>query len=104
MVEALRALQGVNLDDVEDDAELAKLLTDALQEWPAGHAQLREMRQQAVLRMRANKMSWMAIAQAMGLKHHSRAQQIARGDTGPQSAASKEKRSRSTSATEPDEE
>ena len=82
MLDALRALQEVDLDAAEDDAALAKLLTDALKEWPDRHAQLREMRQEVVLRMRANGQTWTAIAQAMGLESHSRAQQIAAGQRG----------------------
>lgn len=83
MLEALRALQGVDLSAAEDDAALAKLLTEALDEWPQRHAELRVMRQQVVLRMKADGQSWSSIATAMGLKHHSRAQQIAKGERGP---------------------
>lgn len=87
MLEALRALQGVDLNAAEDDAALAKLLTEALEEWPQRHAELRVMRQQVVLRMKADGQSWSAIATAMGLKHHSRAQQIAKGERGPKKKA-----------------
>lgn len=93
MVDALRALREVDLDQAEDDAALAKLLTETLKEWPQGHTQLRELRQQAVLRMRDSGKSWSEIATSMGLTHHSRAQQIARGETGPQSKAARERRS-----------
>lgn len=93
MVDALRALRDVDLDQAGDDAALAKLLTEALEEWPNRHRQLRELRQQAVIRMKEDGKSWSEIATIMGLKHHSRAQQIARGQTGPQSKAAKERRS-----------
>jgi hypothetical protein len=92
VVDALRALQEVNLDEVEDDAALALLLTKALDEWPQGHSQLREMRQQVVRRMHDSGKTWAEIAAAMELKHHSRAQQIARGATGPQGSKARARR------------
>jgi hypothetical protein len=89
VVDALQALKDVDLSAAEDDAALAKLLTEALEDWPNRHAQLREMRQEVVLRMKANGETWVAIAQAMGLKSHSRAQQIAKGQRGERNRPAK---------------
>lgn len=80
------------LEEIEDDAACAKAITDVLHEWPNNHAKLREMRQQRVLRMREQKMTWQEIGDALGI-HFTRAQQIAKGLRGSRRPESRKKRS-----------
>jgi hypothetical protein len=80
--EVSRFLDAVKaLEAIEDDAACAKAITDVLKDWPDSHAKLREIRQQRVLRMRAQKMTWQEIGDALGV-HFTRAQQIAKGFRG----------------------
>ena len=72
-LDAIKALEGI-----EDDAACAKAITEVLKGWPDSHAKLREIRQERVLRMRAQKMTWQEIGDALGI-HFTRAQQIAKG-------------------------
>jgi DNA-directed RNA polymerase sigma subunit (sigma70/sigma32) len=69
------------LEAIEDDAACARAITDVLKDWPDSHAKLREIRQQRVLRMRDQKMTWQEIGDALGI-HFTRAQQIAKGFRG----------------------
>lgn len=77
--EVRRFLDAVNaLEGIEDDAACAKAITDVLKNWPDSHAQLREIRQQRVLNLRAEGKTWQEIGDIMGV-HFTRAQQIAKG-------------------------
>ncbi|MFF8409002.1 hypothetical protein [Streptomyces omiyaensis] len=77
-MEAIEALEAI-----EDDAEAARAATAVLEQWPAYHAQLRELRQRRVQALKAQGMTWQQIAdQALGGVHATRAQQIAAGKRG----------------------
>ncbi|MEC3994021.1 hypothetical protein VSR01_10870 [Actinacidiphila sp. DG2A-62] len=76
------------LEEIDDDAACAKAITDVLKDWPDSHAKLREIRQQRVLRMREQKMTWQEIGDALGI-HFTRAQQIAKGLRGSKRPAKK---------------
>jgi hypothetical protein len=69
------------LEEIADDADRAKAVTAILNEWPDRHARLREVRQQAVLRMKSEGKTWQQIGDALGV-HATRAQQIAVGKRG----------------------
>lgn len=69
------------LEQIRDDADRAKAVTALLDEWPDQHARLREVRQQAVLKMKASGQTWQQIGDALGI-HATRAQQIAVGKRG----------------------
>ena len=56
-------------------------MTVGLENWPAHHARLRELRQQRVQRMRDSGKTWKEISDILGV-HFTRAQQIARGMRG----------------------
>ncbi|WP_158673852.1 hypothetical protein [Streptomyces klenkii] len=71
---ALRAVEA--LPDAADRAHAASML---LREWPELHQELREVRQQAVLTMRARGASWAEIGREIGTSGQ-RAGQIARGE------------------------
>jgi hypothetical protein len=80
--EVLRFLNAVRaFEEIEDDAACAKAITDVLKDWPDSHARLRELRQERVLRMRAEGKTWQQIGDALGV-HFTRAQQIAKGFRG----------------------
>ena len=69
------------LNDITDDAECVRATTDLLDEWPAQHARLRELRQERVLALRETGMTWKEIGDLMGV-HFTRARQIAQGQRG----------------------
>lgn len=69
------------LEEIADDADRAKAVTAILNEWPDQHARLREVRQRAILRMKAEGLTWQQIGDALGV-HATRAQQIAVGKRG----------------------
>lgn len=78
LVEAIEALEAI-----EDDAEAARAATQVLDEWPAHHARLRELRQRRVLALKEQGKTWQQIAdEALGGVHPTRAQQIAQGKRG----------------------
>ncbi|WP_327169538.1 hypothetical protein [Streptomyces subrutilus] len=78
LVEAIKALEAI-----EDDAEAARAATAVLDAWPDYHSQLRELRQQRVLKLKAQGKTWAQIAEeALGGVHPTRAQQIAQGKRG----------------------
>lgn len=78
LVEAIEALEAI-----EDDAEAARAATQVLDEWPAHHARLRELRQARVQALKAKGMTWQQIAEGpLGGVHPTRAQQIAQGKRG----------------------
>lgn len=66
------------LEEIEDDAACAKAITEVLQDWPGSHARLREIRQERILRLKAEGKTWQEIGDALGV-HFTRAQQIAKG-------------------------
>lgn len=72
-LEAIKALEGI-----EDDAACAAAITKILKDWPDSHARLREIRQERVLRMKAQGKTWQEIGDRLGI-HFTRAQQIAKG-------------------------
>ena len=69
------------LEEIPDDEARAKAATAVLDQWPAQHARLREMRQRAVLNLRARGRTWQQIGDLLGV-HPTRAQQIATGKRG----------------------
>lgn len=69
------------LEEIEDDAACAKAITDVLKDWPDSHARLREIRQERILRLKAEGKTWQQIGDALGI-HFTRAQQIAKGFRG----------------------
>lgn len=78
LVEAIEALEAI-----EDDTEAARAATQVLDEWPAHHARLRELRQRRVLALKEQGKTWQQIAdEALGGVHPTRAQQIAQGKRG----------------------
>jgi hypothetical protein len=78
LLEAIEALEAI-----EDDAEAARAATQVLEDWPAHHARLRELRQRRVLALKASGKTWQEIAtEALGGVHPTRAQQIAQGKRG----------------------
>lgn len=72
-LEAIEALAGI-----EDDAACAKAITEILKGWPENHARLREIRQERILRLKAQGKTWQEIGDLLGI-HFTRAQQIAKG-------------------------
>ena len=72
-LDAIKALEEIN-----DDAQCAKAITDVLKDWPTSHARLREIRQQRILNLKAQGKTWQEIGDALGI-HFTRAQQIAKG-------------------------
>lgn len=80
--EVLRFMDAIKaLEDIDDDAACAKAITDVLKDWPTNHARLREIRQERVLRMKAQGKTWQEIGDALGI-HFTRAQQISKGIRG----------------------
>lgn len=78
LLEAIEALEAI-----EDDAEAARAATRVLEDWPAHHARLRELRQRRVQALKASGKTWQQIAdEALGGVHPTRAQQIAAGKRG----------------------
>lgn len=69
------------LEEIADDADRARAVTAILNEWPDQHARLREVRQQAILKMKSEGKTWAQIGKALGV-HATRAQQIAVGKRG----------------------
>ncbi|MGA5340450.1 hypothetical protein ACPCK3_15005 [Streptomyces griseoincarnatus] len=72
------------LADIEDDEACAKAISVVLEDWPGLHAQLREMRQVRVQRLKESGLTWKRIGSLLGRKGVSaaRAQQIATGQRG----------------------
>ncbi len=74
-------LAGIDeIAQITDPAERAKEIGRRLGDIPGFQARLRQMRQAAILEMRANGMTYAAIAVEIGL-HRNRIQQIAEGRT-----------------------
>jgi hypothetical protein len=70
-----------SLEALEDPAERAQRAGRLLAEWPAQGSRLREIRQEAVVAMRANKVSYRQIAKTLGISL-ARVQQIEAGERG----------------------
>lgn len=70
-----------SLEDMEDPAERARRAGKLLALWPEQHTRLREIRQAAVVAMRAQKISYRQIAKALGISL-ARVQQIEAGERG----------------------
>lgn len=74
-------LTGIDaIEQITDPAERAKEIGKRLEDIPTFQARLRQMRQAAILEMRAKGLSYGAIAAVVGL-HRNRIQQIAEGRT-----------------------
>jgi hypothetical protein len=69
-----------DIESIKDPAERAREIGRRLKQIPDFQARLREMRQAAVLEMRAKGMTFASIAEAIEL-HRNRVQQIAEGRT-----------------------
>lgn len=69
------------LKNIDDDAACIRATTDVLDEWPKQHAELRELRQERVLKLREQGKTWKEIGDLMGV-HFTRARQIAAGQRG----------------------
>lgn len=70
-----------SLEALEDPAERAKRAGRLLADWPAQGSRLREIRQEAVVAMRAQKVSYRQIAKTLGISL-ARVQQIEAGERG----------------------
>lgn len=70
-----------SLEALDDPAERAKRAGRLLAEWPAQGSRLREIRQEAVVAMRAQNVSYRKIAAALGISL-ARVQQIEAGERG----------------------
>lgn len=77
LMEAIAALEAI-----EDDAACASAVTEVLNDWPAHHSRLREIRQRRVQALKAQGKTWQEIADVLGGIHPTRAQQIAKGMRG----------------------
>ncbi|MFE7752156.1 hypothetical protein [Streptomyces sp. NPDC057428] len=70
-----------SLEALDDPAERARRAGQLLAAWPAQGARLREIRQTAVVAMRAEKVPYRQIAKALGISL-ARVQQIEAGERG----------------------
>jgi hypothetical protein len=68
------------LEAVEDPADRARRAARLLDEWPVQHTRIREIRQQAIKELRAQKLSYRKIGEAIGV-HYTRVKQIETGET-----------------------
>ena len=75
-----------SLESLEDPAERAKRAGRLLAAWPAQGARLREIRQEAVVALRADKVSYREIAKTLGISL-ARVQQIEAGERGRKAKA-----------------
>jgi hypothetical protein len=82
--EALKALE-----EIPDRVERAKALAVLLAEWPDHHADLRKERQRIVQEMRAEKMTYREIGEALGM-HFTRVRQIESGQRGAKNRPKKQ--------------
>lgn len=80
--EVQRILEAIAaLEEISDDEARAKAVTAVLDQWPYQHTRLREVRQRAVLNLRAQGKTWKQIGDILGV-HFTRARQIAQGQRG----------------------
>ncbi|WP_031511557.1 transcriptional regulator [Streptomyces megasporus] len=70
-----------SLEQLDDPAERARRAGKLLAAWPEQHTRLREIRQSAVVAMRAQNISYRKIAQTLGISL-ARVQQIEAGERG----------------------
>jgi DNA-binding CsgD family transcriptional regulator len=70
-----------SLEELEDPAERAKRAGALLAAWPTQGSRLREIRQEAVVAMRAQNISYRQIAKTLGISL-ARVQQIEAGERG----------------------
>lgn len=77
------------LGEIPDRLTRAKALAAMLAEWPDHHAYLREERQRIVREMRAEKMTYRQIGEALGM-HFTRVRQIDIGQRGDKNRPKKE--------------
>lgn len=70
-----------SLEALEDPAERAKRAGKLLAEWPVQGSRLREIRQEAVVALRAQNVSYRQIAKTLGISL-ARVQQIEAGERG----------------------
>jgi DNA-directed RNA polymerase specialized sigma24 family protein len=70
-----------SLEELEDPAERAKRAGRLLAAWPDQGSRLRKIRQEAVMAMRANRVSYRDIAKTLGISL-ARVQQIEAGERG----------------------
>jgi DNA-directed RNA polymerase specialized sigma24 family protein len=70
-----------SLEQLDDPAERARRAGKLLAAWPEQHTRLREIRQAAVVAMRAQNVSYRKIAQTLGISL-ARVQQIEAGERG----------------------
>lgn len=75
-----------SLEALEDPAERAKRAGQLLAAWPVQGSRLREIRQEAVVAMRAQKVSYRQIAKTLGISL-ARVQQIEAGERGRKAKA-----------------
>lgn len=75
-----------SLEALEDPADRARRAAKLLAEWPVQSARLREIRQQAVIAMRKEGLSYRKIAEMIGV-HFTRVKQIELGERGRKPAA-----------------
>ncbi|QFQ97441.1 MULTISPECIES: helix-turn-helix domain-containing protein [Streptomyces] len=75
-----------SLEALEDPAERAKRAGQMLAAWPVQGSRLREIRQEAVVAMRAQKVSYRQIAKTLGISL-ARVQQIEAGERGRKAKA-----------------
>lgn len=66
---------------IEDDAECAQAISEALKYWGDNSAKLRETRQARVKRLKDGGQTWQELGDLMGV-HFTRAQQIGKGVSG----------------------
>ncbi|WP_254645173.1 hypothetical protein [Streptomyces malaysiensis] len=64
---------------IEDDAACAAAVTQVLDDWPAHHSRLREIRQKRVNALKGQGKTWQEIGVILGGVSAARAQQIGAG-------------------------
>lgn len=70
-----------SLEEIDDPTERARKAGKLLAAWPEQHTRLREIRQAAVVALRANEVSYRQIAKTLGISL-ARVQQIEAGERG----------------------
>jgi hypothetical protein len=82
--EVERLLQAITapFEAIEDDAECTAALSAVLRDWQSLLGRLRALRQDRVLALRAQELTWAQIAEIIGEVTPERAQQISKGHTG----------------------
>jgi DNA-directed RNA polymerase specialized sigma24 family protein len=78
-----------SLEALTDPADRARRAAALLAEWPLQHSRLREIRQQAVLDLRGQGLSYRKISELIGV-HFTRVKQIELGERGKKEKAAEE--------------